>query len=859
MFHRFYALWAINAPLEPARLRRQLEAFRACGFDGVIWHPRFYPGQPPYLGNCYLTGVSEVILHAKSLGLAFWIYDEDGWPSGTVGGQLLIKYPADAQCWAELVPEVETERGSVSRSRLENAKTPGESSDSSKCEAAAAHRPALRNEGSGSRVLAAFQHAGTRWSLVQRIGQGVDYFNPDLARHFIELTYERYRTGLPAEAWEHVAAMFSDEPEFGLGHAYDSLSPHGAIPWTPKLPELFRQRHGGDLLAHIADIFFDGPNAPVTRVRFWELLTDVFNKSFTSPINDWCSRHGKLFTAHVKGEEHPLFQVPTTGSCHQFFRHLSLPAIDALERYPANNFFPRQVSSAARQFGHGRCMVEAFGGAGWGATPEDLERYLLWLGRNGLTDFVLHLSQYRLDSAAMHDWPPSQPLHLTWRDAHHEVLRRVRAELQKNPRPVADTLVIAPNRGIMATYAPREFLKTNVHNAATYPDSVAGKINRAFLARVETLHREGVKYDVADERTVETFGRVAAGKLAVGNCEYARVIESEGCELNASARQLIEPLVAGAPASGTARLVGVQALACPGSTLKRELQRAVPEAGAPIPIGWQLATHPVNCLLLECVPGTDGWFAAEFSSLTPLLHAGLEAVFADDIAGCMLNGKSLLAKASDEGSRIKIGLGLVPGSNTLRFQTAHPVERPFVWLHGRFRVESKTPFVAGPRETIQTGGPFQLQPARDGLQRDLVADGFPFLCHSLAAIATVDFPEAIGTLRLDGGEADAIRLTMDDRDFGWQWRAQAGVCFAGRISAGLHRLKIELVPNTFNAFGPHHYYGGDWPVISPDQIRGRRNFADPADAPAHTHIQTWHFRRFILPQSLSALPAEVAQ
>ena len=104
MTPRFYAFWAINGALAQARLRRQLEQFRAAGFDGVVWHPRFYPNEPPYLSDEYLAEVSEAILHAKSLGLAFWIYDEDGWPSGTVGGQLLKKFPDDAQRWADLVP-----------------------------------------------------------------------------------------------------------------------------------------------------------------------------------------------------------------------------------------------------------------------------------------------------------------------------------------------------------------------------------------------------------------------------------------------------------------------------------------------------------------------------------------------------------------------------------------------------------------------------------------------------------------------------------------------------------------------------------------------------------------------------------
>src|SRR5450756_2348071 len=501
MTPRFYAFWAINAVLDQTRLRRQLEQFRAAGFDGVVWHPRFYPNEPPYLSDCYLAELSAVILHARSLGLTFWIYDEDGWPSGTVGGQLLKKYPADAQRWAELVTE----------------------------------KPA--------RCLVEFEHDGRKWFLAERTGHGVDYFNPDLARHFLELTYERHRTGLKPEAWQHVAAIFCDEPEIGLGHAYDSLSKHGAIPWSPKLPELFRARHREDLFTLISQIFFPAHSAGEVRIKFWELLTDVFNESFTAPVNDWCLRHRKRFTAHLKGEEHPLFQVPTNGSCHQFFRNLSLPAIDALERYPANNFFPRQVSSAARQFGDGRCMVEAFGGAGWGATPEDLERHLRWLGRNGLTDFVMHLSQYRLDSAAMHDWPPSQPLHLTWRDAYPEVLRRVRGELEKHPRPVADTLVVAPNRGIMAEYRPQEFLQTNVHNAATYPDSIAGKINRRFMQLVEELHRSGLNFDVIDERTLEQSGTVDGSALNVGRCCYRRVILPEGCKLNPATVSAIQPLI----------------------------------------------------------------------------------------------------------------------------------------------------------------------------------------------------------------------------------------------------------------------------------------------------------------------------
>jgi hypothetical protein len=44
----------------------------------MVFHPRFYPGMPPYLSDDYLAHVNATILHAKKLGLRFWLYDENG-------------------------------------------------------------------------------------------------------------------------------------------------------------------------------------------------------------------------------------------------------------------------------------------------------------------------------------------------------------------------------------------------------------------------------------------------------------------------------------------------------------------------------------------------------------------------------------------------------------------------------------------------------------------------------------------------------------------------------------------------------------------------------------------------------------
>jgi hypothetical protein len=799
----FYTFWAINGPLEQSRLRRQMDQFKEAGLDGVVFHPRFYPNKPPYLGECFLAEVSAAILYAKSIGLRFWLYDEDGWPSGTVGGELLKLHPEVAQCWAELVTE----------------------------------RP--------RQCIAEFEHDGARWYLAEKKGAGVDYLNPDLALHFLALTHERYRAGLVPEAFAYVETFFCDEPELGLGHAIDSLPPQGAIPWTPRLPELYRDRFGEDIVPLLPLLFFPGAGYREVRVRFRELQTDIFREAFLDPINDWCCAHGVRFTGHIKGEEHPLFQVPLVGSCHQVFQSMSLPGIDSLERYPSNHFFPRQVSSVARQFGNGRCMVEAFGGAGWGATPADMERYLLWLGKHGLTDFVLHLSQYRLDSAAMHDWPPSQPLHLTWKEVYPEVIARVRGELSKHPRPIADLLVIAPYRGIMAELEPWELLRTNIHNAETYPDTLAGRINRSFMALIEKLHRAGIRYELADERTLEEQGKLVDGEVHLGQCAYPQVLVAEECQLKEATATLFKNV--------TVTLDGVK-----GSANSQSFPEPFRLSPHVIPVEWSLDVHPSNCLLLECVPNAESSFTATFvSCLSPSDAARLELVFTDDIAMLTVNGEPLPLVSSEEGSRASIPRSAVRPSNTLNFQTTCKVDRPFVWIQGTFRVTSFTPFTNGPGETIKTDGPFTLQPISDLAGLDLIAGGFPFLRAPLSALATIELPHNIKSLRLDGVEADAVRLTVDDGNLGWTWRVDDEYRFAVSLPAGIHKLRIELIPNTYNSCGPHHYYGGDWFVVSPDQVKGVRNFADPDDAPALTHVKAWHFRRSQLPRRLYVSQSQI--
>jgi len=782
----FYTFWAINGSLNQAKLRGQIDQFKESGFDGVVFHPRFYPGDPEYLCDRYFKEVSDIILYAKSIGLNFWLYDENGWPSGTVGGELIKKYPQDVQLWADLTKE--------------------DSED----------------------TLSSFEHEGQTWYLTKRVGEGVDYFSAQLTQHFIEMTHDKYKMALRSEAFEYVSVIFCDEPEFGLGHAYDSLSRFGAIPWTAGLPDIFKKITGKDLFDNISDLFFTSERSARIRTEFYELLTDLFCESFITPIDNWCQSHGKRFTAHVKGEEHPLFQVPTTGSCQRVFNNLSLPGIDALERMPSNNYFPRQLSTAARQFGDGNCMAEAFGGSGWGASPEDLERYLLWLGRNGVTEFVMHLSQYDLNSNAIQDWPPSQPLHLSWSSLYKNVINRVKQELTRKPRLSAEILVVSPHRGIMKNYEPSELLDMNVHDAHVYRDSPAAKINTAFMELIEHLSDNDVNFDVVDERTLEECAKSDNDKLTIGKESYCSVIVAEGSEILAVTEELIQPFIATAT-----------------YTRAKCSEPQVAASNEKLSIDWELRSLPTNALLLECCR-----IEATYTTLIACesLETGtkLELIFADTVTQLLHNNESIsFAKTANGYKALITASGAI--EETISFKLSSEVDKPYVWVRGIFRVKTEE-YKPGPNNTLATEGPFVLTSENPQLSSDLIGYGFPFLKESITIDTVVNLGEKSNYLMLTGIDADAVRLVIDGICHEWHWPVTQPIKLLSTLDTGEHTIELELIPNSYNFYGPHHYFNGDAKVINPMTFKGIKNFADPLSAPENTLVNTWHFRKFNTPQ-----------
>jgi hypothetical protein len=268
---------------------------------------------------------------------------------------------------------------------------------------------------------------------------------------------------------------------------------------------------------------------------------------------------------------------------------------------------------------------------------------------------------------------------------------------------------------------------------------------------------------------------------------------------------------------------------------------------------WRLPILPENAWLIEPRRNAPRNYAADFTtafgknaSVVLTLH------FADDLVDASLDGIPLKRVTGYDGM-FAVLTAPADGEHRLHFITRRDFPaKPYLWLKGAFTLRSLTPYEAGPNHTVRTEGPFVAGNEKVSAGGELAAGGFPFLHEPLVAESTFTLGEPSSALSFVGVDADAIRASVDGKQIGWAWGPDWTLTLSEPLAAGEHTLRVELVPNSFNTYGPHHYYNGDWHVVSPGQILGEKNFADLPDAPDRTLVSAWHFRPLRLPTAIRA-------
>lgn len=750
---QFLTFWAINGPMDIKKLKGQLKDMKESGFQGTLFHPRYYPNRPEYLSVSYMDILSRLILYAKELEMEFWIYDENGWPSGRADGKVM---EALGDCVCEWLVY---ENGKVQKKELHQVNT----------------------------------------------------LSKKAMECFVRITYDGYRKGLLPEAFDYVTGFFSDEVGFLDGHGVSIQT--GGVPWHDEIPDRYEKKYQEDFPDTPEGLFVESPGYEKLRYRFWEILADILAENYYGRINGWCEKYGKKYAAHLKGEENLFFQVSPSGSAFRNLLHVNTPAVDALERYPGNHYYPRIASSIGRQFGDGSCMAEVLGGSGWGLSPEDMEKYVDWLAESGITTYVFHVSQYQKNTASVHDWPPDIPFGLNWRQIFPSIFDRLHRRWDICVDKESLVLLIAPARRVMSEFDPVDSMCVNEHNGAGVPDTKSGRCSNRFSLFAEQMYRRGLKFDVTEEWAAEQYGKLEDGKFYLNRQAYQTVIYSEDCLWEN--KENIDSL----------RHLG---LAHPSDEFM-----------------WSFKKAGINQILLQehhirleyhCdhSEGEKKWVIVSMDKLSRLTVMDEELPAMKKAYWYWFTIPDISLRRAEEKGYLEIC-----------YEGTLEEPEPLVFLQGDFLVKNKEQFLAHGKRQVKCKGSFYLVSfAPESIDcKKLVETGFPFMRDPV----TVESRFLIGS---DGKcrvgaqgtiYAEAAKIMVDGCEKGYVWGPDWTVY---DLEPGLHTITLELIPSTYNTYGPHHYYQGDFHIISPAQYAGEKNFADAPDAPPDTRSEEWHFVKF---------------
>ena len=316
-----------------------------------------------------------------------------------------------------------------------------------------------------------------------------------------------------------------------------------------------------------------------------------------------------------------------------------------------------------------------------------METYIDWLAGCGINRFAFHLWQYDRSSASVRDWPPNIPQGLNWREAMPALIARMKAKWAARER-APKVLLVAPVRGCMACFDPREAMVLNEHNGDGVPDTPAGRISRRFSALMEMLHQSGVDFDVTEERLIEQHGVVSQGKLMLGQAAYTTVITGAGCLWE-------QPEV----------LSGVHCLEADNLT-------------------WHYA-GVAGCNQLPLT--WDAAMQAHIRLAAPL--SGLRIRILDEAESLTANGVELQGIQQDDGWYYAIPDALLECCeiNLCIRPLAEGEQCPFAFVEGMFLVKNDLPYTLKDNRQWQAEDSFSLAPMQGEIDcADLISAGFPF-------------------------------------------------------------------------------------------------------------------------------------
>lgn len=354
-----------------------MDAIRDFGYGGVATNPEQSNGYTSNPEN--LKKYDKTLKNLQEKDLAYWIYDEKGYPSGYAGGLALENHPeleakgfymvrrlavnpkhsvfhlddeSDKIIWAAKYP---VDHSTMNASIIEYEKMEAVPFTDTYCECDLQENEAFFI----FCVKSAYEGTHLTHNVCSR-SRYINILDEKAVRRFLDVCYEPIVKETP-DAYRNACAVFTDEPSLMSTYIQgDEVWPYAMAPWKEGLFEDFEKEYGYSIFPYLPQIFEGRESSYTTRVHFYELIGKLVAKAYVTQISEWCHEHGGKFSGHYLAEEALRHHVLYYGSYLEVLKATDYAGVDVLAAYPKIYHYntTRFAQMASRKRGTNGIMTE---------------------------------------------------------------------------------------------------------------------------------------------------------------------------------------------------------------------------------------------------------------------------------------------------------------------------------------------------------------------------------------------------------------------------------------------------------------------------------------------------------------------
>lgn len=405
--------------------------------------------QPEYLSDEYFNLYGAVVDLAREKGAQMSIYDEYGFPSGSMGAingdgvrrfadnhpghtiKRLDKFEYETMPSSSFSVQLGSDGTRMATVAMD--KSTGEVISLSDC---------ISDRG----LVKWDTPAEGEWTVMDFLcvdsgDPNVDYLSPESVKLFVDGTHEQYYRRFGKDFGTVITSTFFDEPTL--------YRADGRI-WTDSFNDTFQRRYGFSPETFYPALWYSiGDKTASVRNMMFGTRAQMYAEGFMKTISDWASEHGILSTGHQDQEE-ILNTVSVSGDLLLDGKYMTMPGIDKIggDR-PAEHFY-KVVSSSACNWDHDRVMSETFGAMG-NISFDTMYRIAVEQYTKGINNLIPHAFWYNDDNVTfLPELSTRNPIYRDSLPEFNQFLSRLNYILARPGRHIADIALLYPIQTLQA-------------------------------------------------------------------------------------------------------------------------------------------------------------------------------------------------------------------------------------------------------------------------------------------------------------------------------------------------------------------------------------------------------------------------